>query len=175
MSQTQIIIAITVVLIGAAVIILQYRARASKQSPYEAAKESMEYQVGPIRHPELPAALMKRIRRLEEIFVEIYPATHEEWLDGFKRDANPEREIAIWEYMASAYTQFLNTGNFDTDTRKEMLGVLLTRSSTADVEPLFFNLKHLTEKQARSLLSLYEAAPQPVTVSNAESDSSHKP
>ena len=173
MSETQIIIAITVVLIGAAAIILWYRA--SRQSPYEAAKESMAYQVGPIRHPELPAALIERIRRLEETFVEIYPVTHEEWLDGFKRDANPEREIAIWEYMASAYTQFLSTGNFDTDTRKEMLGVLLTRSSSADVESLFFNLKHLTEKQARSLLLLYEAAPQPVTVSNTESESSPEP
>ncbi|MCI5117299.1 MAG: hypothetical protein D3913_04945 [Candidatus Electrothrix sp. LOE1_4_5] len=172
MNQTQIISAIVVVLIGA-VIILWYRT--FRQSPYEAAKESMAYQSGPIRHAELPASLIERIQKLKETFAEIYPVTHEEWLAGFKRDANPEREIAIWEYMASAYTQFLKTGNFDTDARGEIFGVLLTRSSTTDLEPLISNLEYLNENQARSLLSLYEAGPQPITINNAQSDSSSNP
>ncbi|MCI5131421.1 MAG: hypothetical protein D3904_07805 [Candidatus Electrothrix sp. EH2] len=167
MSQTQVVTAIAVVLILAAAIILRHYA--ARRSPYEAAKESMEYQTGPIRHPKLPASLIERIRKFEKTFAEVYPVTHKEWLDGFKRDANPEREIAIWEQMASAYTQFLRAGDFDEEVRMEAFGLLLVRSSTADIELLFSDLKHLTEEQARSLLSLYRAAPQPVTVCNAES------
>ncbi|MCI5192070.1 MAG: hypothetical protein D3919_10240 [Candidatus Electrothrix sp. AW5] len=129
----------------------------------------MPYQTGPIRHSELPASLIERIQKFEKTFAEVYPVTHQEWLDGFKRDANPEREIAIWEQMASVYTRFLKAGDFDAGVREEAFGLLLVRSGTTDVEPLFSDLKHLTEDQARSLLSLYEAAPQPVTVCNAES------
>jgi hypothetical protein len=134
--------------------------------------ERLDGQLSPIRHRELPAALVERVRKLEESFAEVYPATHEEWLDGFMRDENPEHEIAIWEHMASAYDQFLNAGSFDTDARREMLGLLLTRSGTADVEPLLGNLKHLTKDEARSLLTLYEMTPEPVIVDKTEPGSS---
>jgi hypothetical protein len=166
MTQTQTISAIAVVLIAAATIIVWHRA--STQSEYEAAKESMAYQTGPIRHRELPAALIERIRKFEKTFAEIYPVTHEEWLDGFKRDANPEREIALWEHIASAYAQFVSTGDFTTEARSEAFGLLLIRSGSTAVESLFSDLKYLTEDQARNLLSLYEAAAQPVIIGNPE-------
>lgn len=173
MREIQTLIALAVVVIAVAAIFVWRLA--PRQSPYQAAKESLEVQPSPIRHPELTAALIDRIRKLEETFAEVYPATLDEWLDGFKRDENPEREIAIWEQMASAYVQFLNTGEFNTSARREMLGLLLTRSSTTDIEPLLGNLQYLTKDQARSLLALYDAAPQPVTVGKDVSGSAPKP
>jgi hypothetical protein len=166
MSQTRIIIAIAIVLIVVAAIIL-LRAKPTK-SPYELAKESSPYQPGPIRHSELPPALIERIHRLEETFAEVYPLTHEEWLDGFKRDLDPENEITIWENIAFAYTQFLNSGDFGADARNEAFRLLLIRSSTSDIESQLADLKHLTEDQARSLLVLYKAPAQPITIEDAK-------
>src|SRR5579859_6454878 len=37
---------------------------------------------------------------LSETLAEVYPQTVEEWADGFRRDANPKQEIAIWESIA---------------------------------------------------------------------------
>ncbi|MCI5139060.1 MAG: hypothetical protein D3922_11745 [Candidatus Electrothrix sp. AR1] len=165
MSQTQIIIVIAIVLIFVAIIVL-LRPTTTK-SPYETAKESSEIQ-GLIRHSELPPALIERIRKFEETFAEVYPLTHEEWLDGFKRDQNPENEIKIWEHMGLAYTRFLNSGHFDADARKETFGLLLVKSSTSDTESQLSDLKHLTEDQARSLFALYEGVPQPITIQNTE-------
>jgi hypothetical protein len=166
MSQTQIIIAIAIVLIVVAAIIL-LRTKLTK-SPYELAKESSVYQPGPIRHSELPPELIERIHRLEETFAEIYPLTHEEWLDGFKRDLDPENEITTWGNIAFAYTQFLNSGDFSADARNEAFRLLLFRSSTSDIESQLSDLRHLTEDQARSLLALYETPAQPIAIEDAE-------
>src|SRR5690349_532138 len=62
---------------------------------------------GPIRHADLPPDLLKRVKALEPVFADVYPITHEKWIEGFRRDADPAREIAIWEQIAAAYTGFL--------------------------------------------------------------------
>ncbi len=166
MSQTQIITAIAIVLIVVAAIIL-LRPKVTK-SPYELAKEASVYKPGPICHSELPPELIERIHRLEETFAEVYPLTHEEWLDGFKRDLDPVNEITTWENIAFAYTQFLNSGNFGADARNEAFGLLLVRSSTSDIEPQLSDLKHLAEDHARNLVALYEASAKPITIEDAE-------
>ena len=58
-------------------------------------------------HESLPDHLIERIRSFKDTFTEFYPATFEEWVDGFCEDMDPEREIAIWEEMAQSYTKLL--------------------------------------------------------------------
>jgi len=141
------------------------------KSTYEEAKESLkarDIQPGPIRHDQISDELDARIRRFAAVFAEVYPITHKEWLDGFQRDVVPENEVAIWEQMASAYSKFLAATDVDEAARKEAFGLLLVRSSTADVQAQFSELKALTPDQAKTLLAHYEAAPKPVTYQNAE-------
>jgi len=143
------------------------------KSPYEEAKESLkasDIQPGPIRHDHISEELDARIRKFGAVFAEVYPITHKEWIDGFQRDAVPENEVAIWEQMASAYSKFLESTDIDAAARKEAFGLLLVRSSTADVEGRFSELKALTPDQAKSLIAHYEAAPKPVTYQSAERD-----
>lgn len=45
----------------------------------------------------------KKIRVFQAVFFEVFPIPIEEFFDGFQRDENPDREIAIWEKMASVY------------------------------------------------------------------------
>jgi len=46
------------------------------------------------------------IRQIQEAFAEHRSLSFDEWEAGFRRDANPEREIAIWSHAADIYTAF---------------------------------------------------------------------
>ena len=96
--------------------------------------------------------------------------------DALAFDSAATREqVAIWEHMASAYTGFLEANEVDAAARKEAFGLLLVRSSTADVESRFPELKELTVDQAKSLIAQYEVAPKPVTIRSAEQDGADQP
>ena len=60
----------------------------------------------PIRHTELPDDLIGRIRLIRSALIVPYPQTMEFWVDGFKRDMQPEREIKFWEHVASCYLEY---------------------------------------------------------------------
>lgn len=120
--------------------------------------------LGPIRHAQLPPALIERIRALEPVFADVYPITHEKWIEGFQRDVHPEREVAIWEQIAIAFSQFTSGRTLSLEVRKEVLGLLLFRSgATAEDTLKHAKLKYLSPEEARELVSLYKASPQPVT------------
>lgn len=120
-------------------------------------------QPGPIRHQKLSDALESRVRKFEPIFAEVYPQTHEEWVDGFLRDVHPEPEIAIWEAIASAYSTFTEKRQLSLSARKEALGLLLVRSSSDEQHTLSgAKLQHLSRADAEEVLRYYSAAPQPV-------------
>ena len=142
-----------------------------ERSAYDDAMETLDatdIKPSPIRHAAISDELDARIRKFAAVFAEVYPVTHQEWLDGFQRDTVPENEVAIWEHMASAYTGFLETNEVDAAARKEAFGLLLVRSSTTDMESRYSELKVLTVDQAKSLIALYDAAPKPVTIQSAE-------
>ena len=124
-------------------------------------------QLGPIRHKRLDDALVARVRALEPVLADIYPMTHEKWLEGFQRDLNPESEIAIWESIASAWQRLPSLGSLTPDERKEAFGVLLVRSGSDDVQSTLAGLKHLSRSRAEKLLGFYTAPPKPVTIAPA--------
>lgn len=61
---------------------------------------------GDIKHPPFEEGIREYIRQIQEAFAEHRTLSFEEWEDGFRRDANPEREIAIWFQAADIYTAF---------------------------------------------------------------------
>ncbi len=122
-------------------------------------------QPGPIRHASLSPEMDARIRRFEPVFAEVYPRSHDQWLDGFKHDANPEREVAIWEAMAVAYQTFTQKHTLTPDARKEAFGLLVARSAADEQTTLSgAKLSHLSHAEAEELVRLYSAAPKPVEV-----------
>ena len=121
-------------------------------------------QPGPIRHERLDDALVARVRAFEPVLADIYPMSHEKWLEGFQRDLNPESEIAIWESIAAAWQKLPSLGTLTLDERKEAFGILLVRSGSDDVNSTLAGLKHLSRSRAETLLSFYTAPPKPVTI-----------
>lgn len=125
----------------------------------------LEFQPGPIRHARLPEPLVARIRNFEPVFAEVYSRTHQEWLDGFQRDINPESEVAVWEAMAVAYQNFTRERALSLEAKSEAFGLLLVRSAADEQQTLSdAKLKYLTRADAEKLLRLYSAPPKPIAV-----------
>jgi hypothetical protein len=61
---------------------------------------------GEIRHPHFDEGTRAYIREIHETFAEHRPLSFEDWEDGFRRDAHPEREIAMWSHAADVYAEF---------------------------------------------------------------------
>lgn len=61
---------------------------------------------GEVKHPEFDEGVREYIRQIQDAFAEQRPLSFEEWEDGFRRDANPEPEIALWLHAARVYNAF---------------------------------------------------------------------
>ena len=84
---------------------------------------------GPIRHPTLPDTFIARIRVFKAILGDVDTASLERTIDNFKRDANPESEMVIWERIASTFQMYLSHNpTTDFAVRKEIFAVLVGAS-----------------------------------------------
>jgi hypothetical protein len=112
-------------------------------------------QPGPIQHEFLPDDMVKRVKAVQAVFAEVDQTPPEKWIEDFKRDMNPERELAIWEAMAGAFTAYNHSQNLPLSKRKELFGILLTRSSGSTEDALrHLKLKTFTEAEAREAMDL---------------------
>ena len=68
--------------------------------------DQLQVQQGEFQHPPFEEDVRAYIRQIKETFAEHRSLSFEEWEDGFRRDANPAREIAIWSHAADIYTAF---------------------------------------------------------------------
>jgi Sec-independent protein translocase protein TatA len=88
-----------------------------------------DIQFGPIRHPVLPSDLIKRIKAFKKMLGDIDSVPIEQTIDNFKRDADPESELVIWERIASTFQMYLSHNpTTDSAIRKRILAVLLSTS-----------------------------------------------
>lgn len=68
-----------------------------------------QIETGPIRHRELSEELISRIRLIRAALLGVYPHSMNHWLDGFKRDAHPDKEVLRWEHIAACYLEYIST------------------------------------------------------------------
>jgi hypothetical protein len=88
-----------------------------------------DIQFGPIRHPVLPDDFIERIKAFKKILGDIDSVSIEQTIDNFKRDADPQSELIIWERIASTFQMYLSHNpTTDSAIRKRILAVLLSAS-----------------------------------------------
>ena len=122
-------------------------------------------EAGPIRHTNLTEDQTSRVQSIQKIFSEVDPSPIEKWMEDFKRDANPERELAMWEGMATAYATYTASNSLTLGGKKEVFQVVLSRSGAPDAEVLkHLDLKILTETDARKIMALFTTKPEPIRV-----------
>ena len=63
-------------------------------------------QQGELKHPPFDEDIRAYIRQIQATFAEHRPLSFEEWEDGFRRDADPAQEIALWSHAADVYKAF---------------------------------------------------------------------
>jgi hypothetical protein len=121
---------------------------------------------GPVRHEQLTPQQLQRIRRLQTVFAEVDSSPLEKWENDFKRDDDPDREIAIWEAMASAYEIFCTNRTTSIDAKKDVYTITLMRSAAPESEVLkHVQLKVLSREDALVVLKGFTSPPQRIRVS----------
>lgn len=76
-------------------------------------------EAGPVRHHTLPGSLVARIGNVARIFQEVSGRPAAEWAKDFQRDRDPEKEVAVWEAMAAAYSIFTKERGLTLEARRE--------------------------------------------------------
>lgn len=68
-------------------------------------RDPKKLKMGPARHEQLSKDLLGRIRLIRAALWGAYSHSMDFWVEGFKRDMHPSREIAWWEHVAACYTE----------------------------------------------------------------------
>jgi len=96
---------------------------------------------------------MERVRRLQAVFIEVDGQSVEQWVDNFKRDLNPDRELDIWEAIAKAYTAYCSKRTLSPEAKREVYKVVLLRSMAPESDVLErLELKVLTKDDAVAVM-----------------------
>jgi hypothetical protein len=85
---------------------------------------------GEVKHPPFGEDVRDHIRQIQAAFAEHRALSFEEWEDGFRRDARPEREIAIWSHAADVYQVFA-TQEPSPERRKDIYRVIVACLTTS--------------------------------------------
>jgi len=96
---------------------------------------------------------MERIYKLRNTLAEVENSSIEKWVDNFKRDANPDKELAVWERIADGYTRYCSKRLLSIEAKKDVFQLLLLRSMASEQEVLnHVKLKTLTVDEAKETL-----------------------
>ncbi len=76
-----------------------------------------QFRQGKVEHAEFDEGIRDYIRQIQTAFAEHRPMTFGEWEEGFRRDRNPAREIAIWSHAGDIYSAF--AGNEEAAARRK--------------------------------------------------------
>ncbi len=124
-------------------------------------------QISEVVHDTLAKEQIDKIKIIQSTFAEVYPVSLEETITNFKRDQNPDSEIAIWLQMAEAYKKYISykQDKLDLNTKEEVFKLILSRSMMSDEEAITNSkLTVLTEKEAKKVLSFYTISPDPIDI-----------
>ncbi|MBO0725978.1 MAG: hypothetical protein J2P52_10295 [Blastocatellia bacterium] len=107
----------------------------------------------PIRHQGLSPGQMERIYKLRNTLAEVERSPIEKWVDNFKRDANPDKELAVWERIADGYARYCSRRPLSMEAKEDVFQLLLLRSMAPEREVLkHIKLKILTIDEAKETL-----------------------
>jgi hypothetical protein len=105
------------------------------------------------RHPPFGEAYRPFFERMSRVFADVSPDTPEKWEDYFRRDRNPEREMACWTEMANHYEYFTSGRNMTLDRKKEVHEVLLRCLSNGGKAVLrYMKPRYLSRREVKDIV-----------------------
>jgi hypothetical protein len=116
-----------------------------------------EIQMGSVRRETLTGQQIERLRKLQVALAEVDDSPIERWIDDFRYDANPDREIGVFEAVAEAYQAFCSARPRDLAQKKDAFGLLLDRAGSTYEDSLKnYELRVLSIAEAKEVLSYYK-------------------
>lgn len=83
-----------------------------------------------IRHPPFEDEIRDAVLQIQQVFAEHRPLSFEEWEEGFRRDAHPEDEVALWLHAANVYAEFAaNDGS--AERRRDVYRIIVACLTTS--------------------------------------------
>ena len=127
-----------------------------RQQPKIERVDTATLKPGPIQHERLSDEQLRRITHLHEILAEVDPSSLETWTDNFKRDMDPDKEIAVWERIAKAYTNYISQRKLSLEAKRDVLQTLVVASMSSDEEVIkSLKLKVLSQDEARAIIKAF--------------------
>ena len=106
------------------------------------------------QHPPFEGATRDQIVAIQNSFSGVYEKSYEFWEDGFRRDTNPDSEIAVWLRISEVYRRH---GEDKPQAFREDLFSLVIACSNSDPQriEIVFEPKVLSQEEVRSISSDY--------------------
>jgi hypothetical protein len=112
-------------------------------------------QQGDIKHPPFAEDIRQYIREIHAAFAEHRQLSFDEWEDGFRRDANPTPEIALWSHAADVYLA-LTGGEPDADRRRDVYRCIVAcMNATPDTIRMVFTPEVLSRPEAEQVANRF--------------------
>ena len=111
---------------------------------------------GGFLHKELPDGLISRIRLIRASLLGAYTHSMTFWIDGFRRDAHPTKNIQVWENIGSVYREYVSMAPvmLTTEQHKAIFNYILLLGYPDDKKPAKI-LKKLPADAAETIANLY--------------------
>jgi len=93
-----------------------------------------------------------------EPLAEVYPCTLDEWEDGFLRERNAEREIAVWLLISEHFTAFVNAHQLSRAQRQEAFELMVGCTTVSNKAAFWATAspKSLTREQVKAVIAPFE-------------------
>ena len=107
------------------------------------------------QHPPFGQELLAYCRQIHDAFAEHRPLSLDEWEDGFRRDAHPEKEIALWLHAAEVYTAY--AGSEPSPVRRKDYYRVIVTCLTASPDSVWhaLELQSLGREEAQEMIDRF--------------------
>ena len=108
------------------------------------------------KHPPFNEQVEDILRDIMAKLWEVHPLSLEQWEDGFRRDTNAEREIAIWGYMAHVYSQVTRNRTLSPEHKKKLFEIILSCANNPREHILtVVDLGPVTRQEAEGVIAAF--------------------
>lgn len=116
--------------------------------------DARDLKQGDNKHPPFTEEIRDYFREIKSSIDEFHCLSIEEWEDGFRRDTNPNKEIALWLHLARLYRQLTADRDLSTDQRRDYFGLLITCLNSPP-EHIFdvFSPSAISHEEARNVVA----------------------
>jgi len=107
------------------------------------------------QHPSFEGERKARVSKIHQGLKEVNSNSYLEWEDGFRRDANPDNEIKIWEHIISIYQKHVSEFSSQQEKNDVYQVAVVCSCSEEDVVLDQIKISSISKKKAKAIVYDY--------------------